>query len=217
MSTVNIRNPIRCFCSFLAKHTDNNIYVCGRYKSDSMVCLFHLHDENIEHYYQKGLLSLSLDCEMCLATLKIHSKEYIAPCRLTSIRCYCGDEATFYQSQRDNFNRNSYFFGCPNWRSKRCDFFSWAREYQTLRNPEILCRLMPQSISSQQSLKNVSDQDHEEIPNKLECVVCLSAEKSCLIYPCNHFCCCTECALKIGKQCPMCRGCIQSIQQIFFV
>jgi len=66
MSAVSIRNPVRCFCSFVAKHTDDNIFVCGRYKSGGMVCLFHLHHENLESYYQSNIFPMPLDCEMCL-------------------------------------------------------------------------------------------------------------------------------------------------------
>ncbi|CAF3403909.1 unnamed protein product [Rotaria sp. Silwood1] len=166
MSAYNIRNPVRCFCSFVAKHTNDNIFVCGRYKSGSMVCLFHLHDENLEHYYQTNSLPLSFDCDMCLATIKIHSKEYIAPCRLPSVRCHC-----------------------------------------------------------EQSCKGILNQDHDEINQKeyeelrkqLECVICLSGERCCLISPCNHLCCCATCAKKIQNHCPICRGDIESIQRIFFV
>ncbi|CAF0830315.1 unnamed protein product [Rotaria sordida] len=231
MSIDNIRNPIRCFCSFVAKHTDDNIFVCGRYKSDSMVCLFHLHDENVENYYQSNLFSLSFDCEMCLATIKIHSKEYIAPCRLPSVRCDCGDIATFYQSKKDNSNNNTYFFGCPNWKKDRkCEFFSWAHKYRTIRNEQILRRLTflstsENSINSEQLYKGILNQDdddinkknHEELRKKLECVICLSAEKSYLILPCYHFCCCSTCIKKIQNQCPICRGHIVSAQRIFFV
>ncbi len=66
MSTIAIQNPIRCFCSVMAKRTNDNVYVCGNYKSGSMVCLFHLHHENLEIYYQIDKFPMPLDCEMCL-------------------------------------------------------------------------------------------------------------------------------------------------------
>ncbi|CAF0795245.1 unnamed protein product [Rotaria sp. Silwood1] len=231
MSAYNIRNPVRCFCSFVAKHTNDNIFVCGRYKSGSMVCLFHLHDENLEHYYQTNSLPLSFDCEMCLATIKIHSKEYIAPCRLPSVRCHCGDVATFYQSKKENVNNNTYFFGCPNWKTiRKCNFFVWAHEHLAVRNEQVLHRLTfpttsKNQINSEQSCKGILNQDHDEINQKeyeelrkqLECVICLSGERCCLISPCNHLCCCATCAKKIQNHCPICRGDIESIQRIFFV
>jgi hypothetical protein len=65
MSTVSIRNPVRCFCLFVTKRTDDNILVCGRYKSGGMVCLFHLHHENLENY-RSNIFPMPLDCEMCL-------------------------------------------------------------------------------------------------------------------------------------------------------
>jgi len=66
MATVAVRNPVRCFCSFVAKRTNDNIFVCGRYKSGGMVCLFHLHHENLENYYQSNIFPMPLDCEICL-------------------------------------------------------------------------------------------------------------------------------------------------------
>lgn len=66
MTAMNVRNPIRCFCSFVAEQTTDNVYVCGRYRTSPMVCLFHLHQKNIEHYYENDLFPLTSDCEMCL-------------------------------------------------------------------------------------------------------------------------------------------------------
>eukprot|EP00299_Pterocystis_sp_00344_P010429 c4656_g1_i1.p1 GENE.c4656_g1_i1~~c4656_g1_i1.p1 ORF type:complete len:402 (+),score=80.70 c4656_g1_i1:42-1247(+) len=37
------------------------------------------------------------------------------------------------------------------------------------------------------------------------CVVCLCEERKIMFVPCNHFCCCAECAIQV-KECPMCRG-----------
>jgi hypothetical protein len=157
--------------------------------------------------------------------MKIYSKEYIAPCRITSIRCHCGDVATFHQSKKDNLNNNTYFFGCPNWRTKRCTFFSWAHEYQTIRDIKILSRLIFQNeIDSEQSCKRVLDEDngeinkqYDELQQKIICVICLSNERSHLITPCNHLCCCSTCADQIQNFCPICRRPIYSIQRIFFV
>ncbi len=66
MSTTTIRDHIRCFCSFVAKRADDNIFVCGLYKSGGMVCLFHLHHENIENYYELNKFPMRFDCELCL-------------------------------------------------------------------------------------------------------------------------------------------------------
>lgn len=66
MAAVAIQDTIRCFCSFIAKRTDDNILVCGQYKSGSMVCLFHLHTENYDSYHEPSKYPMSLDCEKCL-------------------------------------------------------------------------------------------------------------------------------------------------------
>lgn len=65
-STTTNPSEIRCFCSFVAKRTNDNVFVCGRYKSGTMVCLFHLHEQNLETYYQSNKFPMSLDCEKCL-------------------------------------------------------------------------------------------------------------------------------------------------------
>ncbi len=150
------------------------------------------------------------------ATLKIHSKEYIAPCHLISIRCDCGHVATFYQSKKDNSNKNKYFFACPNWRKQRkCEFFVWAHEYQTIRDVQILYRLNTEGeIHFEQPRKRLLEDD---LNQKINCVICFSNERSHLITPCNHLCCCSTCANQIKNQCPICRRPIGSIQRIFFV
>lgn len=66
MSTIALQNSVRCFCSFVAKRTNTNIYVCGRYESPVNVCIFHLHEENLENYKQKKGFPLAFDCEQCL-------------------------------------------------------------------------------------------------------------------------------------------------------
>ena len=154
--------------------------------------------------------------------MKIHSKQYIAACRIPSVRCDCGSVATFYQSKKDNVNNNVYFFGCPNWRTQKCNFFSWCHEYKTICDIQIFRRLiLPSSsenqIKPEQSHKRALDQDDHEELKELQCVICFSGERSHLITPCNHLCCCSTCARQIHEQCPICRGHIGSIQRIFLV
>jgi hypothetical protein len=145
---------------------------------------------------------------------------------LHHVGCHCGDVATFYQSKKDNLNNNTYFFGCPNWKGPRkCHFFSWAHEHQTIRDVQILRSLIFENeTDSQQPRKNILDEadsdinkKHEELQRKFQCVICFSGERSHLITPCNHLCCCSTCAGQIQNYCPLCRGVIGSIQRIFFV
>ncbi len=97
--------------------------------------------------------------------------------------------------------------------------------HQTIRDVQILRRLMfPGETDSEQPRKRVLDEDNgeinkkqDDIGRKLECVICLSNERSYLITPCNHLCCCATCAGQIQDHCPICRGSIDSIQRIFFV
>jgi hypothetical protein len=135
---------------------------------------------------------------------------------MTSIRCHCGDVATFYQSTKKNLNNNAYFFGCSNWRTpKNCRYFQWAHEYQTTRDVQILRRLIFENeIDSEQPRERVLNEDNNR---KFDCVICLSAERSHLIIPCNHLCCCSTCAGQIQNLCPICRQPFSSIQRIYLV
>jgi hypothetical protein len=144
--------------------------------------------------------------------MKIHSRRYLAPCRLTSIRCDCGHMATFHQSNKDNSNKSNYFFGCPNWRNEhKCTFFAWAAEYLIIRDIETLNGL---NSEGEHQLKHPIDKAVQE---KLNCPICFSNERSHLVTPCNHLCCCSTCATQIKDECPICRHPINSIQRIFFV
>jgi hypothetical protein len=58
-----------------------------------------------------------------------------------------------------------------------------------------------------------------EIPREegedTECVVCLDNERAYAIVPCGHLCVCGGCVGRV-KECPICRGRIQSILKIYF-
>eukprot|EP00088_Acartia_fossae_P041910 TRINITY_DN4387_c0_g1_i6.p1 TRINITY_DN4387_c0_g1~~TRINITY_DN4387_c0_g1_i6.p1 ORF type:complete len:363 (-),score=51.54 TRINITY_DN4387_c0_g1_i6:436-1524(-) len=58
----------------------------------------------------------------------------------------------------------------------------------------------------------------DNIPEHLQCVVCLGAEREVIILPCGHVSVCGSCALELIRMeqgCPVCRGPIQSIHQAF--
>jgi len=44
----------------------------------------------------------------------------------------------------------------------------------------------------------------EEAEKRL-CVICQEEQKSVLLLPCRHLCCCANCGTQIGHQCPLCR------------
>jgi len=51
----------------------------------------------------------------------------------------------------------------------------------------------------------------------MECIVCFERAKDTLLVPCNHICCCSQCAEKLQPNiCPVCRSAIQSKVKIFF-
>ena len=48
----------------------------------------------------------------------------------------------------------------------------------------------------------------------LQCVVCLSRAKGICFLPCQHVCCCEQCAAG-QERCPMCRGQIEQAIKVF--
>jgi hypothetical protein len=47
------------------------------------------------------------------------------------------------------------------------------------------------------------------------CVVCMDAPKNHLVLPCKHLCVCEACARLLHNRCPVCRGPIELITQVF--
>ncbi|XP_066280054.1 3-hydroxybutyryl-CoA dehydrogenase-like [Branchiostoma lanceolatum] len=51
-----------------------------------------------------------------------------------------------------------------------------------------------------------------------ECIICTARERNCLLSPCNHLCCCMECAKSLTNRhqnCPMCRTPIAEVLRVF--
>ena len=52
-----------------------------------------------------------------------------------------------------------------------------------------------------------------------ECVVCLSERANAMVLPCRHLCMCCECSEQLcsvsPKQCPICRGKIGSVLEVY--
>ena len=76
------------------------------------------------------------------------------------------------------------------------------------RLPQVIERLQP------------PPRDKDELPPREEgeetdCVVCLDNERTYAIVPCGHLCVCGGCVGRV-KECPICRGRIQSILKIYF-
>jgi hypothetical protein len=47
------------------------------------------------------------------------------------------------------------------------------------------------------------------------CVVCMDAAKTHIVLPCGHMCVCEACAQLLRDRCPVCRGPIERITQVF--
>jgi hypothetical protein len=48
-----------------------------------------------------------------------------------------------------------------------------------------------------------------------QCVVCMDAPKNRVVLPCMHMCVCEACAQLLRDRCPVCRGPIERIAQLF--
>ena len=70
------------------------------------------------------------------------------------------------------------------------------------------------------TLELIRQRKEEEIAKRMAskdvslCVVCCEGKLEVLFRPCNHLCCCCECAGKM-KECPICRGQIGTKEKVF--
>jgi len=57
-----------------------------------------------------------------------------------------------------------------------------------------------------------------DVPENIQCVVCLSTEREVILLPCGHVCSCADCAeelLKAGHKCPVCRANIENVNPAY--
>ncbi len=68
-----------------------------------------------------------------------------------------------------------------------------------------------------QEINNLEINNQENSTDKLYCVICLTNERKYIVTPCNHFCLCNQCSLKIRDEnkCPICRKTNIKIQKVF--
>jgi hypothetical protein len=55
-------------------------------------------------------------------------------------------------------------------------------------------------------------------PEETQCVVCMDAPKNRVVLPCMHLCACGPCAqrlLELDASCPVCRGPVERMAQVF--
>ena len=55
--------------------------------------------------------------------------------------------------------------------------------------------------------RGVAEQQREQALDRLQCVICVDAERSVLFLPCSHVAACGGCAARLDE-CPICRGAI---------
>ena len=78
-------------------------------------------------------------------------------------------------------------------------------------------KLPPESVQlTSNNIKNSKENDRkkQELINQRTCKVCLDRFYDCMFMPCNHLCCCLQCASAL-KQCPLCRRKIDKIIKVY--
>ena len=56
---------------------------------------------------------------------------------------------------------------------------------------------------------SVAEQEREAAQSRLQCAVCVEAERNTVLLPCSHVVACAGCATRL-TQCPVCRATIHS-------
>ena len=59
----------------------------------------------------------------------------------------------------------------------------------------------------------------EKFEPEFICIICYNAHRRCVIFPCRHLCSCLECGKKLETEqpmCPICRGDIDKLAEVFF-
>lgn len=74
-------------------------------------------------------------------------------------------------------------------------------------------QVIPPSLQPQS--REMDELPPREEGEETDCVVCLDNERAYAIVPCGHLCVCGGCVGRV-KECPICRGRIQSILKIYF-
>ena len=72
---------------------------------------------------------------------------------------------------------------------------------------------LPLASNSNENSKE-NDRKKLELINQRTCKVCLDRFYDCMFMPCNHLCCCLQCASAL-KQCPLCRQKLDKIIKIY--
>ena len=78
-------------------------------------------------------------------------------------------------------------------------------------------KLPPESLqlaSNNNENSKENDGKVQELINQRTCKVCLDRFYDCMFMPCNHLCCCLQCASAL-KQCPLCRCKIDKIIKVY--
>jgi len=76
---------------------------------------------------------------------------------------------------------------------------------------------MPSAPSAPMAPMGMGMPGADGVESGMECVVCYERAKDTLIQPCNHICCCSQCAAKLSPNiCPVCRSPIEGKVKIFF-
>ena len=61
--------------------------------------------------------------------------------------------------------------------------------------------------------RSAAEQQREAVQDRLECTVCMEAERGVMFLPCSHVVACVGCAAQLDE-CPVCRAAIEQKLQM---
>ena len=85
---------------------------------------------------------------------------------------------------------------------------------QTSKLPPESLQLAANSNENSKENPKENDRKKQELINQRTCKVCLDRFYDCIFIPCNHLCCCLQCASAL-KQCPLCRQKLDKIIKVY--
>lgn len=94
-----------------------------------------------------------------------------------------------------------------------------AYKYIKKRKEELAARSNQDTLETIRTNRPVrparGDESHGDgVPESLQCVVCLGAEREVILLNCGHVCVCADCGgelIRLGQTCPVCRARIASV------
>ena len=90
-----------------------------------------------------------------------------------------------------------------------------AQAAEAAKRQQLEARRAALALELQQVQAELGSGSGTSQPDAEECLVCMDAPKDHIVLPCMHICVCEACAQLLRDRCPVCRGPIERITQVF--